>query len=256
MYGLICLAAFLASSLTLFSGFGLGTLLMPVFAIFFSVDIAIALTAIVHLLNNLFKFFLLGKSADKQIVLRFGIPAMLSAFIGAGLLILVSNLAPLYEYDLAGASHQITIVKIVIALIMIFFAIYETIPVLPQISFSKMPLWLGGLLSGFFGGISGHQGAFRSAYLVKLGLSKESFIATGVVIACMVDVTRLAIYFNHFKNVGLESHRGLLIAATLSAFLGACFGNRLIKKVTLRSIQIIVTLLLIFIAVGLATGLI
>lgn len=56
-YILICSDAFVASGVTLFSGFGLGTvLLMPVFAVFFPVP-AIVLTAIVHFLNNLFKLW-------------------------------------------------------------------------------------------------------------------------------------------------------------------------------------------------------
>ncbi len=63
-YLLICLAAFLASGLTLFSGFGLGTLLLPVMVLFFPIDLAIALTAVVHALNNLFKCWLLGRHAD------------------------------------------------------------------------------------------------------------------------------------------------------------------------------------------------
>jgi hypothetical protein len=42
-YFIICLVAIITSALTLFSGFGLGTLLMPAFAVFFTVDLAIAL---------------------------------------------------------------------------------------------------------------------------------------------------------------------------------------------------------------------
>ena len=71
-YFVIGIAALLASGLTLFSGFGLGTLLMPVFALFFPIDLAIALTAIVHLLNNLFKLILLGKFADLKTSFVFG----------------------------------------------------------------------------------------------------------------------------------------------------------------------------------------
>ena len=52
---LICAVALAASCLTFFSGFGLGTILMPVFAIFFPLEIAIALTAVVHFLNNIFR---------------------------------------------------------------------------------------------------------------------------------------------------------------------------------------------------------
>lgn len=54
-YLIICSVAFVASGLTFFSGFGLGTLLLPAFALFFTVEKAIALTAVVHFLNGLFK---------------------------------------------------------------------------------------------------------------------------------------------------------------------------------------------------------
>lgn len=52
---------------------------------------------------------------------------------------------------------------------------------------------LGRLVSGFFGGLSGNQGAFRASFLLGVGLTKESFIATGVVPACLVDASRPAV---------------------------------------------------------------
>ncbi len=64
------LTAFGVSLLTLFSGFGLGTLLMPVFALFFPVEVAVASTAVVHAANNLFKVGLLGRSAPRDILIR------------------------------------------------------------------------------------------------------------------------------------------------------------------------------------------
>ncbi|MCZ6776049.1 MAG: sulfite exporter TauE/SafE family protein, partial [Ignavibacteria bacterium] len=42
---IVCFVALLASGLTLFSGFGLGTLLLPAFLAFFPVHLAIAMTA-------------------------------------------------------------------------------------------------------------------------------------------------------------------------------------------------------------------
>jgi uncharacterized membrane protein YfcA len=62
---IVCVAALLASALTLFSGFGLGTLLMPVVALFFPLELAIAMTAMVHLANTLFKIGLLGRKANR-----------------------------------------------------------------------------------------------------------------------------------------------------------------------------------------------
>ena len=52
-YVAVCLAALAASGLTLFSGFGLGTLLMPVFALFFPIEVAVAQTAAVHFANKI-----------------------------------------------------------------------------------------------------------------------------------------------------------------------------------------------------------
>ena len=50
---LVLLVALAASLLSFFSGFGLGTLLLPAFAVVAPLDVAVAATAVVHLANNL-----------------------------------------------------------------------------------------------------------------------------------------------------------------------------------------------------------
>lgn len=255
-YLIICIVAFTISGLTLFSGFGLGTVMVPVFAIFFPIDLSIAMTAIVHFLNNLLKLALLGKHADRTSILRFGLPAILSSFFGAWFLVWLSDLKPLLEYIFFSRFAIITPVKLIVSVLMICFASIEIIPRLENMSFGKKYLPLGGVLSGFFGGLSGHQGALRSAFLVRSGLSKESFIATGVVIACLVDIPRISVYVSHFSQSGIDSNKLLLIGAIASAFFGTFIGKRLIKSVTLRAIQIIISIMLFGIAVCLGTGII
>lgn len=71
---LIILVSFGASMLTFFSGFGLGTILAPVFMFFFEPVIAIALTAVVHFLNNLFKLGLLFKNIDLKLPINLVLP--------------------------------------------------------------------------------------------------------------------------------------------------------------------------------------
>lgn len=255
-YIIISLAAFFTSGLTLFSGFGLGTLLMPVFAIFFPVEIAVAMTAVVHFANNIFKLILVGKYADKSVVLRFGLPAILAAIIGAWALLSLSGIQPLLNYHFFSKELQVMPMKLIISVLMVIFALVEILPSFESIALEKKYLPLGGIMSGFFGGLSGHQGALRSAFLLKSGLAKEKFIGTGVVIACLVDITRLSVYSTHFATVNIQDNINLLISATVAAFLGAFIGNRLIKKITLRTIQIIVSILLFIIAIGLGIGLI
>ena len=61
------------AAVTLLSGFGLGTVLMPAFAMFFPVEVAIAATGVVHFVSNLYKLTLVGRHADRAAVLRFGL---------------------------------------------------------------------------------------------------------------------------------------------------------------------------------------
>src|SRR6478735_5037725 len=96
---IVSLIAFFAAILTFFSGFGLGTILTPVFMFFFPVDVAIAFTGIVHFFNNIFKLFLVGKNADKEVLIRFGVPAVIAALIGSWLLLNISDVKPLFTYE-------------------------------------------------------------------------------------------------------------------------------------------------------------
>jgi uncharacterized membrane protein YfcA len=254
-YALICVTAFVASGVTLLSGFGLGTILMPVFAVFFPVPTAIVLTAVVHFLNNLFKLGLVGRFAERTVIVRFGLPGVVAAFPGAWLLATLSNLPPAMRYHFAGRDISIMPVNVIVAILIVAFVLAELLPWFQRLSFEQKYLPLGGALSGFIGGLSGHQGALRSAFLIKCGLSKESFIGTGVVIACLVDVSRIAGYGTLLSLGNADKHVSLLVAATGSAFLGAYLGNRLVKKVTMRTIQVLVSILLVGIAVGLGSGL-
>ena len=249
-------AAFFTAILTFFSGFGLGTILAPVFAIFFPIDVAIALTGVVHFTNNVFKIFLVGKQTNKTVLLRFGIPAIIAAFAGAWLLMRITALPSLFEYSLWGKSFEVTPVKVIIALILIVFSLFEILPSVQKWQFGKDKLILGGVLSGFFGGLSGIQGALRSAFLIKSGLSKEAYIATGVVIASLVDFTRLSVYASRFAAAHLHENIALLATATLAAIAGALIGKKLLKKVTQRSIQLLVAIMLVFISLALGLGII
>ena len=255
-YLIICLAAFLGSGLTLFSGFGLGTILVPVFAIFFPIEIAIVLTAIIHFLNNIFKLTLLGKQADKLTILRFGVPAIFSAFLGAYVLTLLSGMQPLFQYSIFNKTFVLMPVKLTIAVLLMMFALFDIVPRLIRLQFDKKYLPIGGLLSGFFGGLSGNQGALRTAFLIRAGLTKEAFIATGVVIACLIDFSRLTVYAKQILKIGDNFNYPLIIAAILSAFTGAFIGNRLLKKITITTIQYLVATMLFIFSILLGMGII
>lgn len=254
----VSLAALLASCLTFFSGFGLGTLLMPVVALFLPVEVAIAVTAIVHLANNLFKLALVGKKADcsvQSVLWRFGAPAVLAALLGAWLLNMLSGLPTLFEYQWLGREFAVSVVKFIIGVLILAFVWLELSPRFAKMSFDARYLPLGGALSGFFGGLSGHQGAFRSMFLIKSGLDSQRFIATGVVLAVLVDVARMLVYGWSFSANTANVQWTMVLSASFSAFVGAYLGAKLLHKVTLRTIQRLVSVLLVLIGLGLVTGL-
>ena len=252
----LSIIAFFVAILTFFSGFGLGTILTPVFMIFFPVELAIGLTGIVHFFNNIFKLFLTGKYVDKAVLIRFGIPAVVAAFIGSWLLFKIPDEKPLFVYHFFGKEFNVYTVKFIVSILLIIFAAIELIPYLKKIQFGKDKLPIGGFLSGFFGGLSGNQGALRSAFLIRAGLSKESFVATTVVVSSFVDFTRLSVYSVNFAKAGLSQNLVLVSTVTLFGILGSFVGNKLLKKVTIDSIQTTVAILLIIISIGLGTGII
>ncbi len=252
---IIAIVAAFASLLTFFSGFGLGTILTPVFVIFFPVEIAIALTGIVHFLNNIFKSILTFKNINWRIGFKFGIPAIIGAFIGAQVLLYMLDTPVIHSYSINERIFEITPVKLVVAALMLFFALFEIIPFLKALEFKENKLYIGGLISGFFGGFSGNQGALRSAFLLRTGLSKEGFIATGIFIACLVDLTRLPIYLGRMSTTNIQDNFLLLVVAILAAFMGAFIGSKLLKKIKLAFIQWTVSIMIFILAIALGAGL-
>jgi uncharacterized membrane protein YfcA len=214
---------------------------MPVLAVFFSIPEAILLTAIVHLLNNIFKLALVAKNINRNILLSFGLSAMLGSWIGSQIL---AHWAPnqiLLQYSFGGISAEITTLKIGIALLMIFFTLFDIVPALKNIS-------------GFFGGLTGHQGALRSAFLVRFSLAKEVFIATGTAIACCIDFIRVPVYLLNSELLFSEEQIILLGITTLAAFSGAFWGSKLLQKTTMKGVKNAVTILLFSIALLLGAG--
>lgn len=118
---------------------------------------------------------------------------------------------------------------------------------------------VGGAITGFIGGLTGQQGAFRSMFLLKSGLEPARFIPTGVLIAILIDLSRLPTYAITFSETSLQlgGREGALIAVgTLCAFAGAYFGTRYLEKATIEVVRIIVAVLMFVVGSALVLGVI
>lgn len=252
---LIAFISFGASTLTFFSGFGLGTMLLPVFCLFMPVELAVLSTALVHILNNFIKFILIRKSIDKSVLMSFGISAVIAAFIGAILQSYIGEGFVSYRISLFSKVYQVDALSLVIGVLMIVFAILDFIPWSRKLIFEKKLFATGGFLSGFFGGLSGHQGALRAAFLSKANLSAEIFISTSVSLSLLIDVVRIPIYFVSNDN-SIKMYWETLLLACVFAFLGSYLGKKIFTKKKVKNVRFIVAFFLLFMGSGMILGMI
>ncbi len=237
---LICIVApFVGALATFFTGFGLNTILVPVFMIYWDAPLAVLMAGIVHLCNNILKVALTARSINWNLFLNFGMPALIFAFIGAQLLNTVK--------DTLGPQ-----LKPVFGCILCLFALLELFN-------WKLPIqgpWamrLGGGLSGFFGGFSGHQGALRALFLSKLKLEPLVFVATTAVISLLIALTRVSVYFtgtwffNYYPNYWM-------FFGIPAALAGTLVGRKYIQKVNHAKMSAIVGVALFAMGLSLIFG--
>ncbi len=256
---IVALVSAMASALTLVSGFGLGTILLPAFALFFPVPVAVAATGIVHLLNNIFKGALLYRDADWPAVFRIGLPALPAAILGAWLLAQLSATPPLFQLHLASNQFGPSAAGFSVGALLILFALLELWPRFQRLRAPASLMPLGGLLTGFFGGLTGQQGALRSIFLLRTGLTPQAFIASGVMIAILVDLVRISTYAASFSGTGIDlvGREALLVAvATGAAFAGAWLVARRLERITIGWIRTAVSGLMLLIGFAMMLGLV
>jgi len=223
------LASFGAAIAATLAGFGSSTLLIPVALLFMDPKTGVFLVACFHLFNNIFRVRFFWNRIDFGTFIRFGIPSVLFAFVGALLITVVP----------VGALKQ------GIAIFLILFSIFSLLN--PQFSVRKSAgnAVLGGGLSGLLAGLIGLGGAIRSTFLITFKLPKEVYVGTAAMIALVVDLTRIPTYL--ITGIVQDASRYLLLPwLFLSAYVGVRIGKILLKRIrqeTFRTIVLAVILL-------------
>lgn len=251
----IVIVTFVTSLITFFSGFGLGSVLMPVLGITVPIQTAIGITAIVHLVVSVFKSAILFKDIHWKTTIQFGIPAAILAIGGAYLLRLIIDIPDLPIYDIYGISAHPTVLKIVVGTILLGIVIYDVIPALKKKKYSKKYLIFGGAIAGFFGGLTGLQGAMRSAFLMGTSLEPEEYIATSASCSSIIDLARVAVYIPTMLLASWNNvHTSITVVAATVAIVGTIVGFSFLKFVTIKTIRIIVVSLIVVLAVSTILG--
>ena len=216
--------------------------------------LAVAAVAPVHLFHNLGKFFLLRSHVDRAVLVQFGVPALVAAAVGAWGLARLTDLQEIGSWALFGKTFSVCPLRLVIGLSLAAFSAWELFGGGGGIR--GVPLWVGGLASGLLGGLTGHQGAIRSAFFLGKNLPKETFIATGAAVACVVDLTRLAVYGQLFRSLGGFVPWPVVVAGTFGAALGLWAGFRILEKISTKKFRWVVGVVLLVFGLSFALGVI
>ena len=222
-YLLLLFLTLAASLITLFTGFGVGTVLMPALALFFDVKIAVFLAAIVHLCNNLARLWLYHASIEWRIIRRFGVISLGGALLGS-----------FAQFYLASSW-----LKHGVGMFLLVYAVWQLLPQKPSLQLPDKLDIIGGFLSGLLGGLIGNQGAIRSLYLLHYGLEKKSLIASGALIAVIIDLTRIPVYAYDHRQYLVEN-AVLLTLIVAASICGTLLGSKLLPKLSAALFQKII----------------
>jgi len=230
----IALLTIVASSVGTMTGFGTSTIMVPVLSIFLPVPVTLILVGIIHWFGDIWKMVLFKSGLNWKIVLAFGIPGIITSYLGASMAI---N---------APKEHLPKILGVFIVLYILFIFLKPKFKLAQQ----NRNALIGGTLSGFFAGVFGIGGAVRGLFLSAFDLPKSVYIFTAGVIAFCIDTTRILTYISGEIYLSRDVMWGFLLFIPAS-FLGAKIGKFLVNKIPQDRFRLFVSIFLFLVGLKL-----
>jgi uncharacterized membrane protein YfcA len=224
----LAVAGAIAGALASVVGFGIGSVLTPVFAIELDTKLAVAAVALPHVVGTAQRFLRLRKDVDLALLVRFGLPSAIGGLAGALLQGVMSD----------------SFVTGLFASLLLFVGISEWSGLTTRLQFTGALSYLAGGLSGLLGGLVGNQGGIRSAALLGFDVPKTTFVAVATATALVVDGARLPIYLYQEHDRLIEIWPAILVA-TAGVIIGTAAGGDLLRRVPDRMFRRIVALTLL-----------
>jgi len=203
----IFLVSILVGGVAALSGFGIGSLLTPVFAWSVGTKLAVALVVVPHFVATLARVWWLREALDRHVFLTFGLASAAGGLVGA------------YLHTVSSSQ----VLSIVFGLLLILASVGLWTGFWNRLHFGASGGLVAGVVSGVLGGLVGNQGGIRTAALLGVQVRKEAFIATGTAAALVVDLVRLPIYV-HSQWEGIQVHAVSVVIACVGTLIGTWFG--------------------------------
>src|SRR5215813_2853181 len=224
----VLFASVLAGAVAAVSGFGIGSLLTPLFASQYGTKLSVAIVSIPHLLATAARFAGLRRHLDRKVFLNFGIMSAAGGLLGA----------------LLNARANSPALAMVFGCLLIFAGISGLTGLMDRMQFGRKMAWVSGAWSGFFGGLVGNQGGIRSAALLGFDVQKETLVATATAVALIVDGARMPVYLA-VESKGILGAWPVLAVSMTGVLLGTFWGVRLLRQIPERTFRTLLHVLIL-----------
>ena len=234
---LVGLVGLVAAGIAAITGFGIGSLLTPVLALQTGTKIAVAATAIPHVVGTAQRFWLLRRHVDRRVLLGFGIASAVGGLAGALVHVWVSSRA----------------LAVVFGVVVALAGVSELTGWMRRVRWGHASAWIAGATSGALGGMVGNQGGIRTGALLGFDVPKESFVATATAIGLLVDCARLPVYLaTQWRD--LVRVWPLILLATVAVVIGTALGTRVLGQLRQSTFRRVIGALLVVLGVYMAVA--
>jgi uncharacterized protein len=211
---LVAVVAMAAGAIASVSGFGIGSLLTPVFALQLGTRLAVGAVSVPHVIATAFRFWLLRKHVDRRLLWSFGVMSAVGGLLGAVLQLLVKT----------------TALTMLFGGLLMFTGLMGLSGASERLRFHGWVAWLAGILSGMLGGLVGNQGGIRSAAMLGFDVPRQAFVATATAVGLIVDGARMPVYFFSMGHELVSLWPSLMVAVG-GCLLGTVAGERLLRRI-------------------------
>jgi uncharacterized membrane protein YfcA len=160
------------------TGFGIGSLLTPLFAGQFDITTSVAAVAIPHLAATAVRCWRMRRSIDREVLRGFGMLSAAGGLMGA---LFYARLPPV-------------LLTIALGLLLLATSAAAVLDLHSRVRITGRAVGALGFLSGLFGGLAGNQGGLRAAAMLSLPLPPVRYVATATATALLVDLARTPVY--------------------------------------------------------------
>jgi uncharacterized membrane protein YfcA len=229
---LLTFAGILAGAIAAISGFGIGSILTPLLALWIGTKLAVAVVSIPHFIGTALRFVVIRQHVDRRVLWSFGITSAAGGLVGALLHIWLRS----------------AVLGYVLGALLVFAGITGLAGLAARMRFGRRAAWVAGALSGMFGGLVGNQGGIRSAALLGFGLQRDAFVATATAIALLVDACRMPVY------AALQYHQilsqwPLAAIATIGVVVGTLSGKWMLQRIPQNVFRMIVASIILVLGI-------